>query len=65
MEVLQPREEKFFPNASIAALKGKVPWQLGAKEYHRVTYHTTNFTQEIFWGKYARGPLVGRKAAEN
>lgn len=30
---------KGFPNMSVAALKGKVFWQLGAKEYHKVTLH--------------------------
>ena len=28
-------EEKCFLNASVEALKGKVSWQSGAKEYHK------------------------------
>jgi hypothetical protein len=28
-----------FPTATVTALRGKASWQLGAKEYHKVTSH--------------------------
>ena len=58
-------EGKGFPKGSAAVLKGKVSWQLRAKEYHDVTphkRHTTQASNKSLIGKRTGGrmPLLGR-----
>lgn len=35
-------------------LRGKLPWQSGAKEHHKITLHTKSLTQEINLEKHKR-----------
>ena len=48
-----PSESKGFPSGSVTALRGKVSWQLGAKEYHKVTPHNKPHTRDLL-GKTQR-----------
>jgi hypothetical protein len=45
----------FIIIVGVTTLRGKVSWQLEAKEYHRVTLHN-RFTQEICWERCKRVP---------
>jgi hypothetical protein len=47
---------------SVTALRGKVSWQLGAKEYHKVTQHNKSQTRDLL-GKTqeSRGHIHSRE----
>lgn len=40
-------EEKGFSSANVTALRGKLSWQSGAKEYHKVTLHNKPHTRDL------------------
>jgi hypothetical protein len=40
-------EGKGFPNRSVANVKGKLSWQTGAREYHKVTPHNKPHTRDL------------------
>jgi hypothetical protein len=42
------------PNGNVAALRGKVSWQLGARDYHQVTLHKAQRTSHKSWGRHKR-----------
>lgn len=47
--------------ASVTALRGKVSWWSGVKEYHKVIQQqTTNLTQEIDWERHKRVAASGQ-----
>lgn len=40
-------ERKGFPSAKVTAQKGKISWQLGVKEYHKVTAHSEPHIRDL------------------
>lgn len=48
---------KGFPSVSVVALRGKISWQLGAKEYHKVTPHNKLHTRDLLGKTQERGCL--------
>ena len=49
---------------SVIVKKGKVSWQLGAKEYHKVTLHNKVHTRDLLIGKNTGGWLPQGKVQQ-
>ena len=53
--VWQQKGSLDFKAVSVAALKGKVSWQLGTKQYHLVTLYNKPHTRDLLGGETQEG----------